>query len=165
MIVMQKKTIQLTVNGEIREVEVKPHWTLLRVLREELGLTGTKRGCETGECGACTVLMNGNPVPSCLILAMQAEGYEITTIEGIADNEEIHPIQEAFIEHHGMQCGYCTPGMILISKALLEENLNPDEREIRYRIGGNLCRCGNYSNIVESILAATKKMRKKRGIK
>jgi len=161
MIVMQKKTIQLTVNGEIREVEVKPHWTLLRVLREELGLTGTKRGCESGECGACTVLMNGKPAPSCLMLAVQAEGYEITTIEGIADNEEIHPIQEAFIEHHGMQCGYCTPGMILISKALLDENLNPDEQEIRYRIGGNLCRCGNYSNIVESILAAAKKMRKK----
>ena len=158
---MQKKTIQLTVNGEIREVEVKPHWTLLRVLREELGLTGTKRGCESGECGACTVLMNGKPAPSCLMLAVQAEGYEITTIEGIADNEEIHPIQEAFIEHHGMQCGYCTPGMILISKALLDENLNPDEQEIRYRIGGNLCRCGNYSNIVESILAAAKKMRKK----
>ena len=158
---MQKKTIQLTVNGEIREVEVKPHWTLLRVLREELGLTGTKRGCESGECGACTVLMNGKPAPSCLMLAVQAEGYEITTIEGIAVNEEIHPIQEAFIEHHGMQCGYCTPGMILISKALLEENLNPDEQEIRYRIGGNLCRCGNYSNIVESILAAAKKMRKK----
>lgn len=154
-----KKSIRLNVNGEIREVEVKPHWTLLQVLRDELGLTGTKRGCETGECGACTVLMDGNPAPSCMVLAMQAEGYEITTIEGLSKTGEIKSIQEAFIENHGMQCGFCTPGMILIAKALLDENGDPTEQEIKYHIGGNLCRCGNYTNIVKSILAAAKKMK------
>jgi carbon-monoxide dehydrogenase small subunit len=161
MIEVQKKTIRLKVNGEVREVDVKPHWTLLRVLRDELGLTGTKRGCETGECGACTVLMNGKPAPSCMVLAMQAEGYEITTIEGLSKGGELHPIQEAFIENHGVQCGFCVPGLILVTKAMLDEIKDPSEEEIKYRIGGNLCRCGNYTNIIKSIMAAAERVRKK----
>ncbi len=160
---MDCKTIRLRVNGELRELKVKLHWTLLRVLRDELGLTGTKRSCGTGECGACTVLIDGKPAPSCLVLAMHANGREVTTIEGLSHGEELHPIQEAFIENHGMQCGFCNPGIILITKALLDENKDPDEDEIRYRIGGNLCRCGNYTNIVKSIKAAAIKIRTKRG--
>ncbi len=159
---MGKKIIKLNVNREIREVEVKPHWTLLQVLRDEIGLTGTKRGCETGECGACTVLIDGKPTPSCLVLAMQAEGSDITTIEGLAKPGQFHPIQKAFIENHGMQCGFCTSGMILVAKSLLEENQDADEEEIKYRLGGNLCRCGNYTNIVKSILVAAENMKNER---
>ncbi len=149
-----KKTIGLIVNGDKYEIAVEPRRTLLEVLRDDLGLTGTKRGCATGDCGACTVLLNGAAVNSCLVLAVDANGKEVLTIEGLADGNQLHPIQEAFLEHGGLQCGYCTPGMILSAKALLDENPRPTVEEVKSAIAGNLCRCTGYTKIVESIMAA-----------
>lgn len=156
---MRKMQINLMVNGEPYELLVEPRQTLLEVLREDLGLTGTKRGCGTGDCGACTVLVDGRAVTSCLLLAVDASGKEVLTIEGVAVNGRLHPIQEAFLEHGGVQCGFCTPGMIMSAKALLDAGPKPSEEEVRYAIAGNLCRCTGYVKIVESILAAAEKMR------
>ena len=152
------KEIKLTVNGKLHELTIKPWRTLLEVIRDELGLTGTKEGCGIGECGACTVIMNGNAVNSCLVLAAEANGKEILTIEGLADGDKLHPIQEAFINHGGMQCGFCTSGMILSSKVLLERNPNPSEEEIRKGISGNFCRCTGYTKVMESIKEASKNL-------
>ncbi len=144
--------IRLDVNGGIREVTIQPHWTLLYVLREELGLNGPKCSCDVGDCGACTVLIDGKAVPSCLVLAAQAEDKKIITIEGLSDGKKLHPLQEAFAKHGAIQCGFCTPGMILSAKALLDENPHPTEDEVRNAIAGNLCRCTGYAKIVAAIL-------------
>ena len=149
-----KQVIELNVNGEVREVLIEPRTTLLHVLREDLGLTGTKESCSAGDCGACTVLMDGKPVASCLTLAIEAQGKEILTIEGLEQQGGLHPIQQAFIDHYAVQCGFCTPGMILSAKALLDRNPHPTEEEVREAISGNLCRCTGYVKIVEAILAA-----------
>ena len=149
-----KRLIQLTVNGEPYELAVEPWWTLLEVLRDELKLTGAKEGCGIGECGACTVIMNGKTVNSCIVLAVQANGKELMTIEGLAEGAKLHPIQEAFVNHGALQCGFCTPGLILTAVALLEENPNPTDEEIRFFLQGNLCRCTGYSTIVRAIKAA-----------
>ena len=151
---MMKTMIQLTVNGEVFEVAVEPNRTLLQVLREDLGFTGTKHGCGLGDCGACTVHLDGKPVNSCLVLAVQANGREVLTIEGLAENGKLHPIQQAFVDHGAIQCGFCSPGMILSAKALLDENPRPTEREIRTAISGNLCRCTGYQKIVEAVQSA-----------
>jgi carbon-monoxide dehydrogenase small subunit len=151
-----KQLIELNVNGEIHEVPIEPRTTLLHVLREDLGLTGTKKGCDIGDCGACTVLIDGKPIISCLTLAIEAQGKEILTIEGLSKNGKLHPLQQAFIDHFAVQCGFCTPGMILSAKALLDKNSSPTEEEVRGAISGNLCRCTGYVKIVEAILAASK---------
>lgn len=148
-----KQSIKLNVNGEAYEVAIEPRRTLLEVLREELGLTGTKQGCNEGECGACTVLMDGEPVNSCLVLAVEAQDRDILTIEGLSKGQQLHPIQESFIKHGAFQCGFCTPGMILSAKALLDRNPRPTEEEIRRGISGNLCRCTGYVKIIEAIKA------------
>ena len=154
-----KRPIQLKVNGVMEGVYVEPWWTLAKVLREQLGLTGTKVGCEVGECGACTVLVDGKAMRSCLLLAVKAKGKEIITIEGLKGRDgDLHPIQEAFIEHFAVQCGYCTPGMIISSKALLDENPRPTENEIKEGLRGNLCRCTGYTKIIEAVSAAADKM-------
>lgn len=150
-----KKRIEFTVNGERYDLEVLPNETLLDVIREELGLTGTKKGCDLGDCGACTVLMDGKRVNSCLVLAVDADGREITTIEGLGDPRNPHPLQKAFVEYGAVQCGFCTPGMIVSAKALLDENPNPTEEEIRKGMAGNLCRCTGYTKIVKAIKAAS----------
>ena len=155
-----KQDITLKVNGESYEVSVEPRETLLEVLRDKLGLTGTKEGCDTGKCGACTVLIEGKAVRSCLTLAIAARDKEITTIEGLASGQELHPIQQAFVEYGALQCGFCTPGMIMISKAFLEENPEPTEQEIREALVGNICRCTGYVKIVEAIQASVKEMRR-----
>ena len=152
---MTKVEVQLLVNGEPYQLWIDPRRTLLEVLRENLGLTGSKEGCDTGECGACTVLMNGKAVLSCLILATACEGKEITTIEGLAREGELHPLQKAFIEKGAVQCGFCTPGMILSAKALLGENPSPSEERIKQAISGNLCRCTGYVKILEAIRSAS----------
>jgi len=152
-----KHPICLTVNGEGCELSVEPKKTLLDLLREDLELTGTKRGCDNGECGACTVLLNGQPVNACLVLAVEAEGKDVLTIEGLADGTHLHPLQEAFIHHGAVQCGYCSPGMILTAKALLDENPRPTELEVRKAIAGNLCRCGTYNKVVEAVLSVAGK--------
>jgi carbon-monoxide dehydrogenase small subunit len=146
-----KKDIILKINGDIYDLIVDTRMTLLEAIREKIGLTGTKDGCGIGECGTCTVLLDGKPIYSCLMLAVEAEGKEILTIEGLATPEGLHPIQKAFIEHGAVQCGFCTPGMILSAKALLDENPNPTEEEIREAISGNLCRCTGYQKIIEAI--------------
>lgn len=148
---MEKELMILSVNGEIHEVAVKPNDTLLEVLREKLGLIGTKEACGMGECGACTVLMNGRPILSCLTLALDATGKEITTIEGVGRGEELDPVQESFIQYGAVQCGFCTPGMILTAKELLEREKNPDRETIKEAISGNLCRCTGYAKIIEAI--------------
>ena len=155
---MSMKEIALNVNGEKYELKAKVTATLADILREELGLTGTKIMCNEGECGACTVLMNGSPVLSCMMLAVDAEGKDILTIEGLADPDtgSLHPIQKAFVDNSGMQCGVCTPGMILTAKALIDENPDPNEDDVRDALSGNLCRCGNYQRITECILASAK---------
>lgn len=153
-----KRGIELVVNGEQYKVIVEPYRTLLDVLRDDLGLTGTKNGCGMGECGACTVLMDGKPVSSCLTLAVRADGKNITTIEGIADGEKLHPLQQAFVEYGAIQCGFCTPGMILTAKALLEENPRASEEEIKLGLVGNLCRCTGYVKIIEAVMEARKVM-------
>jgi carbon-monoxide dehydrogenase small subunit len=146
-----KKIISVTVNGVQTEVAVAPNTTLADMLREQLGLTGTKKGCEMGDCGSCTVILDGRPVNSCLVLAMQASGRTVTTIEGLASEKGLHPLQEAFVEKGAIQCGFCSPGMILSGKSLLDQNPNPGEEEIRRAISGNLCRCTGYQKIVEAI--------------
>ena len=155
---MSKVEIRLSVNGKPHEIKVEPYWTLLYAIRDVMGLTGTKEGCGNGECGACTVIMDGKTVNSCLVLAAEADGKRIITIEGLAADDKLHPVQEAFVEHGGLQCGFCTPGMIMSAKALLDENPNPTEEEIRRGIAGNFCRCTGYTKIIESIKAATKNM-------
>jgi carbon-monoxide dehydrogenase small subunit len=146
-----KQLITVTVNNQEYELAVEPNLTLLDLLRYRLELTGTKKGCDEGDCGACTVIMNGKAVSSCLVLAVQADGKEILTIEGMETEEGIHPIQQAFIDNGAIQCGFCTPGMILSAKALLDRNPHPSEEEIRTAISGNLCRCTGYQKIVEAI--------------
>jgi carbon-monoxide dehydrogenase small subunit len=147
------KKITLLVNDQSYEVEVEPDELLVDVLREKLALTGTKKGCGTGDCGACTVLMDGRNVTSCLVLAVAAEGKQITTIEGLCAHGDLHPIQQSFLDHGAIQCGYCTPGLVLSTKALLDENPHPTEEEIRRGISGNLCRCTGYQKIVEAVKA------------
>ena len=148
-----KYPLTLTVNGEKCELEVLPHRTLLDIIRNELGLTGTKGGYGNGECGACTVLMDGQPVNACLVLALQAQEKEVTAIEGLSREGKLHSIQEAFISHGAIQCGFCTPGMVLSAKALLDRNPRPEEKEIREALSGNLCRCTGYQKIVEAVLS------------
>lgn len=150
-----KQLIRVIVNGEWREVAVEPRMSLLKFLRDELNLTGTKEGCSEGECGACSVFLDGNLVDSCLIFAVEVDGSEVTTIEGLARGDELHPVQRAFAKYGAVQCGFCTPGMILAVKALLDENANPSEEEIRQNISGNLCRCTGYTKIIDAVLAAT----------
>ena len=154
-----RKTLQLTVNGELRQVLVEPYYSLLDALRDDIRLTGTKKGCDEGDCGACTVFLNGKPVTSCMVLAHSAHDSEVTTIEGLANLEELHPVQQAFVDHGGLQCGFCIPGLIMSATALLQENPNPTEEEVRFGIGGNLCRCTGYSKVVEAVLAAAENMR------
>ncbi len=150
--------IEMTVNGEKVSAWIEPRKILLDFLREDLHLTGTKKGCDLGNCGACTVLLNGKPVNSCLILAVEAQGQEILTIEGLSDGMKMHPLQEAFIQQGAIQCGFCTPGVILAAKALLDENPRPSEEEIREGIAGNICRCTGYLKIVRAIQAAAEKI-------
>ncbi len=152
--------IQLKVNGREQTHEVEPRLLLVDYLRDVVGLTGTHIGCETSICGTCTVLVDGKAVKSCTLLAAQADGAEITTIEGLAKNGTLHPVQEGFWEEHGLQCGFCTPGMILAGAALLDASPNPSEQEIRHAIAGNLCRCTGYQHIVNSIQSAAKKMKR-----
>lgn len=152
--------IETTINRRHRSLDIAPNQTLLDLLRDELGLMGTKRGCEIGECGACTVLMNGKAVNACLVLAPQIDGQEILTVEGLADGEKLHPLQESFLNHEAVHCGFCTPGMLLSAKELLDENPEPTEEEIRLAISGNLCRCTGYVQIVEAIEAASSKDKK-----
>ena len=152
-----KQEIELKVNGTRYQVFVEPWQSLLHVLREEIGLTGAKSGCEAGDCGACTVIINGKAVSSCLMLALQAQGKEITTIEGLEGKEGLHPLQQAFVDYFAVQCGFCTPGMILSAKALLDKNPHPTEEEVRIALSGNLCRCTGYVKIVEAVLAASNK--------
>jgi len=156
---MQRK-VNFTVNGIRRTVEVEPRRLLVQAIREDLGLTGTHIGCDTGHCGACTILLDGVAVKSCMVFAVQAEGTRITTVEGLTKDDSLHPLQEAFTENHGLQCGYCTPGMLMASYDLLTRNPNPTDAEIREGISGNLCRCTGYVNIIKSIKAAAAKMRK-----
>ena len=152
------QTVTATVNGQQRSGEVEPRLLLVHFIRDDLGLTGTHVGCDTSQCGACTIIMNGKAVKSCTVLAVQAEGAEITTIEGLAKDGELHPIQEGFWEEHGLQCGYCTPGMIMTAVDLLAKNPSPTDQEIRKGIEGNLCRCTGYQNIVKAIKYAANKM-------
>jgi len=152
--------ISITVNGVKHDAVVEPRTLLVYFLRENLGLTGTHVGCDTSQCGACTIHLNGRPIKSCTILAAQANGASITTIEGLAHNGSLHPVQEGFREKHGLQCGYCTPGMIMMAASLLEANSSPSEEEIRHGLEGNLCRCTGYVNIVESVKWTADKMRK-----
>ncbi len=149
--------VRLTVNGKEREAEVEPRLLLVHLLRDRLGLTGTQVGCDTSNCGACTVHLDGEAVKSCTVLAVQADGAEVTTIEGLAENGRLHPLQEAFWENHGLQCGYCTPGMIMAAADLLARNPNPTEEEVRHGLEGNLCRCTGYHNIVKAVLDAAGK--------
>lgn len=152
---VKRYLITLNVNGDARTVLVKGNAILTNVLRDELNLTGTKKGCELGDCGSCTVLLEGKPVNSCMMLAIEADGLEITTIEGVAVNSKLDAIQESLINHGAIQCGYCTPGMVLSAKALLTRNPHPTEEEVREAISGNLCRCTGYVHIVEAVLAAS----------
>ena len=151
---MPKLDVRYTINGRSHEAQIEPNRTLLEVVRDELRLTGTKEGCGTGDCGACSMIVNGKLVTSCLMLAPQADGAEITTIEGLARNGELHPVQQAFIDTGAVQCGFCIPGMILAGATLLERNPKPSDEEIRQAIAGNLCRCTGYTKIVEAIAAA-----------
>ncbi len=150
--------ISVTVNGQAHTLDVEPRLLLVHLIRENLNLTGTHIGCDTSNCGACTVLLDGKPVKSCTVFAVQADGRTVQTIEGVAENGNLHPLQEGFWERHGLQCGYCTPGMIMTAKALLEKNPNPTEDEIRWAISGNLCRCTGYVKIVEAIQYAAEKL-------
>jgi aerobic carbon-monoxide dehydrogenase small subunit len=158
-----KRLITLKVNNKTYEVAVKPNQTLADLIRYDLGLTGTKKGCETGECGSCTVILDGRPVNSCLVLALQANGGEILTVEGMENESGLHPLQEAFVQHGAIQCGFCTPGMLLTAKSLLDEKPNPSESEIRTAISGNLCRCTGYQKIVEAVQSVSESSRGQRG--
>ena len=151
-------SVTITVNGDEQEAEVEPRLMLAQFLRENLNLTGTHIGCDTTSCGACTILLDGKSVKSCTVLAVQADGCEVTTIEGLADGDNLHPVQEGFWEKHGLQCGFCTPGMIMSAVALLEDNPNPSEEEIRNGLSGNVCRCTGYHNIVLAIQYAADKI-------
>ena len=153
-----KQIIKLKVNGVEEEVMLEPWWTLSRVLRDVLSLTGTKIGCGTGDCGSCTVLVDGKAVKSCIYLAMKARGKDILTIEGLATDGKLHPLQQAFIDHFAVQCGYCTPGMIMMAKSLLDESPNATEAQVKADMSGNLCRCTGYVKIVEAVLAAKEKV-------
>jgi aerobic carbon-monoxide dehydrogenase small subunit len=153
-----KKNIRVKVNGQEREAVVEPRLLLVHFIREVLRLTGTHVGCDTTNCGACTVLLDGRPVKSCTVFTVQADGREIRTVEGVAENGKLHPLQEGFKEEHGLQCGFCTPGMIMSACALLEKNPHPSEQEIRWGISGNLCRCTGYQNIVKAVQYAANKM-------
>jgi aerobic-type carbon monoxide dehydrogenase small subunit (CoxS/CutS family) len=155
----QVLTISFTLNGRPQELDVEPHELLLDVVRDRLGLTGAKRSCDVQVCGACTLLVDGRPVSACTTLAFEVHGRSVLTIEGLAQNEKLHPIQQAFITHGGFQCGFCTPGMILAAKALLDENPMPTEAELKHFMHGNICRCTGYKKIIESIMAAAKTMR------
>jgi aerobic carbon-monoxide dehydrogenase small subunit len=159
---MRSKSIQFVINGQPVGIVVKPWRTLLEMIREDLNLTGTKEGCGHGECGSCTVMMGGKTVNSCLVPALEADGQEILTIEGLSEAGNLHPIQEAFVENSGMQCGFCTSGMIISAKALLDRNPDPSEEEIREAIAGNFCRCTGYTKIVESIGAAARTLREEK---
>lgn len=150
--------VSITVNGVLYQREIEPRMLLVHFLREELGLTGTNIGCDTSQCGACTIHVNGKGMKSCSMLAVQADGAEITTIEGLAANGVYHPMQDAFWEKHGLQCGYCTPGMIMASTAYLQDNPTPSDEEIRHSLEGNICRCTGYQNIVAAVRAAAEKM-------
>jgi len=156
-------SIKVSVNGHERTAEVEPRMLLVHLVREVFGLTGTHVGCDTTSCGVCTVLLDGQAVKSCTMLAVQADGREITTVEGLASGGQLHPIQEAFKEEHGLQCGFCTPGMMLVSVALLEENPAPTEEDTRWAISGNLCRCTGYQNIVKSVQSAATTIRESKG--
>ena len=149
-----KKPLQITVNGELLQALVEPYYSLLDALRDELHLTGTKKGCDEGDCGACTVLLNGKPVTSCLVLAHSAHDGEVTTIEGLANGQELHPVQQAFAEYGGLQCGYCTPGLIMATVGFLESDEEPTIENIKHALGGNLCRCTGYSKVIEAVVAA-----------
>jgi carbon-monoxide dehydrogenase small subunit len=150
--------VSLMINGERRQLAVEPYRSLLDVLRNEAGLTGTKKGCDVGDCGACTVIVDGRPVNSCLMLGVEARGCEVLTIEGLQPApDKLHPLQESFVRHGGAQCGFCTPGMIMMAKALLDENPRPTEDEVRFAIAGNICRCTGYTKIVEAILHASRR--------
>ena len=152
------RRVSISVNGEKRVADVEPRLLLAHLLRQGFKLTGTHTGCDTTNCGACTVLFDGKPVKSCTMLAVQADGHDVTTVEGLAGSSELHPIQEGFKDEHGLQCGFCTPGMMLAAKALLDENPDPNEDEVRWALSGNLCRCTGYQNIVKSVLWAAKKL-------
>jgi len=154
----KKELVKIKVNGREREATVEPRMLLVHFIREALGLTGTHVGCDTSNCGACTVVLNGKTVKSCTIFAVQADGAEILTVEGLMSNGQLHPLQEGFKEQHGLQCGFCTPGMLMSSYALLQMNPNPSEEEVRWGISGNLCRCTGYQNIVRAVQFAAKKM-------
>lgn len=154
-----KRDIQVTVNGQTYQSAIEPRLLLSDYLRHELGLTGTHVGCEHGVCGACTIQFDGAPVRSCLMLAVQADGHELRTVEGLADSDTLHPLQEAFWEAHGLQCGFCTPGFLMTLEAFLKESVNPDEEEIRHAISGNLCRCTGYQHIVDAVKIAAEKSR------
>jgi aerobic carbon-monoxide dehydrogenase small subunit len=148
------RQIAVTVNGEAHDAEVEPRLLLVYFLREQLGLTGTNVGCDTSSCGSCTVLLDGESVKSCTLLAVQADGHEVTTIEGLAQDGQFHPVQQAFHEHHALQCGFCTPGMVMAAVSYLKENPRPTEHDVRHALEGNLCRCTGYHNIVRAVLAA-----------
>jgi len=156
-----KHKIRFTINGEVKEIEVQPNKTLLKMLREDLDLIGAKEGCGAGECGACTVLVDNEPVNSCLMLAVEADGKEILTIEGLSDGVNLDPLQESFIEHNALQCGYCTPGMVMSAKALLNRNPHPTEEDVKEALAGNLCRCTGYQRIIDAVLDVAKKGGKK----
>jgi carbon-monoxide dehydrogenase small subunit len=156
---MDKRRVTVTVNGEERVVEVEPRLLLAHLLRQGLGLTGTHIGCDTTNCGACTVLVDNTAVKSCTMLAVQTDGHEVRTVEGMAQASELHPLQEGFREEHGLQCGYCTPGMMMSAMALLQRNPDPTEEDVRWALSGNLCRCTGYQNIVKAVLWAAAKMR------
>ena len=160
---VKRYLVSLTVNGDEYTVVVKANTMLVNVLRDQLDLTGTKKGCELGDCGSCTVLLDGRPVNSCIVLAVEADGRQITTIEGVAQSEKLDKIQEAFVNNAAVQCGYCTPGMIMSAKALLAKNPSPTEKEVREAISGNLCRCTGYVNIVKAVLEAAEENKAKRG--
>jgi carbon-monoxide dehydrogenase small subunit len=152
------RRVTISVNGERRTADIEPRLLLAHLLRQGLRLTGTHTGCDTTNCGACTVLFDGKPVKSCTMLAVQADGHEITTVEGLGGSSELHPVQEAFKDEHGLQCGFCTPGMMLTAKALLDEVPDPSEDDVRWALSGNLCRCTGYQNIVKSVLSAAQKL-------